>query len=263
MNMFEEYLQQKRLLINEALNHYLPSGERKPKSLHQAMRYAVFPGGKRLRPILVLIAAEICGGNAKKTMPLACAIELIHSYSLVHDDLPAMDNSDRRRGRMSCHKRFDEATAILTGDALLTLAFEILAKIKNHQVIAEVSKAIGSEGMVGGQIVDLHYQVKKIVNKRALNYIRERKTGALITTSLKTGAMLTKASAEKIRYFVEFGKSFGIAFQIYDDLKDGELKEEKKIALAQLKTLKKRMEKEVSFLGKKGGKLKDLTNYIF
>ena len=259
----KEYLKQKRLLINEALDHYLPSGERKPKSLHQAMRYAVFPGGKRLRPILVLSAAEICGGNAKKTMPLACAIELIHSYSLVHDDLPAMDNSDRRRGRMSCHKRFDEATAILAGDALLTLAFEILAKIKNHQIIAEVSKAIGSEGMVGGQIVDLHYQRKKMVNKRALNYIREQKTGALFTTSLKTGAMLTKASAEKIRYFVEFGKYIGIAFQIYDDHKHGEIQEEKEVALAHLKILKKRQEKAISLLGKKGEMLKDLTNYIF
>ena len=262
MKAIEEYLQQKRLLINEALNNYLPPGERKPKSLHQAMRYAVFPGGKRLRPILVLIATEICGGNAKKTMPLACAIELIHSYSLIHDDLPGMDNSDLRRGKMSCHRRFDEATAILAGDALLTLAFEILARTKNYQVIAEVAKAIGSEGMVAGQIVDLLYQNKN-PDRKILRYIRERKTGALFTTSLRTGAMLTKASAEKIKHFVEFGKSFGIAFQIYDDLKDGELKEEKEIALAHLKTLKKRMEKAISFLGRKGKILKDLTNYIF
>ena len=262
MKVIEEYLRQKRLLVNKALDYYLPSGKKKPESLHQAMRYAVFPGGKRLRPILVLIATEICGGNAKKTMPLACAIELIHSYSLIHDDLPGMDNSDFRRGKMSCHRRFDEATAILAGDALLTLAFEILARIKNYRVIAEVAKAIGSEGMVAGQIVDLLYQNKN-PDRRTLRYIRERKTGTLFTTSLTTAAMLSKASTEKIRHFIEFGKSFGIAFQIYDDLKDGELKEEKEIALAHLKTLKKRMEKAISLLGKKGTMLKDLTDYIF
>jgi len=261
MKAIEEYLKQKRLLINEALDLYLPPGERRPKSLHQAMRYAVFPGGKRLRPILVLIAAEICGGNAKKTMPLACAIELIHSYSLIHDDLPSMDNSDLRRGKMSCHRKFDEATAILAGDALLTLAFEILARTKNYQVIGEVAKAIGGEGMVAGQIVDLLYQNKN-PDRKILRYIRERKTGALFTTSLRTGAILSEANEEKIRHLNKFGKSFGIAFQIYDDLKDGELIEEKEIALAHLKTLKKRMEKAISLLGKKGEMLKDLTNYI-
>ena len=226
------------------------------------MRYAVFPGGKRLRPILVLIATKICAGNVKRAMPLACAIELIHSYSLVHDDLPGLDNSNLRRGKMSCHKKFGTATAILTGDALLTLAFEVLARTENHQVIAEVAKAIGSQGMVAGQIVDLRYQGKK-ANKTTLNYIREQKTGALMTTSLKTTALLFAASKEKTEHLAKFGKSFGIAFQIYDDFKDRELKEGKEIALIQLKTLKKRMGKEIFSLGDEAKMLMGLTNYIF
>ncbi len=260
--MIEKYLKEKRALINEALNRCLPSSRKRPKSLHQAMRYAVFPGGKRLRPLLVLIAAEICAGNLKRAMPLACSIELIHSYSLIHDDLPSVDNSDFRRGKESCHKRFGEATAILAGDALLTLAFEILARTKNHQIIAEVSQAIGSEGMVAGQIADLQYQEKN-PNKTMIRYIREHKTGNLITVSLKTGAILARANEKRIKHLTQFGKCFGCAYQIYDDFKDKELKEKEDVALTRLKTLKKRMEKEVSSLGKKGEILKELTDYIF
>jgi len=139
--MIKKYLETKRLLINEALGHYLPSGKKRPTLLHQAMRYAVFSDGKRLRPILVLIASEICGSKSKRAMPLACAIEMIHAYSLIHDDLPSMDNSDFRRGKQSCHKKFGEATAILAGDALLTLAFEVLAGT-NYPIIVEVARAI-------------------------------------------------------------------------------------------------------------------------
>ena len=249
-------------MINASLEHYLPSNQKAPRLLHQAMRYSIFSGGKRLRPLLVLIATEICEGNTKRAMPLACSIEMIHTYSLIHDDLPAMDNSDFRRGKESCHKRFGEATAILAGDALLTFAFEILARIKNHQIIAEVSLAIGSEGMVAGQIVDLQYQ-KKNPSKRTLKYIQEHKTGNLITASLKTGGILARANEKRIKHLTQFGKCFGYAYQIYDDLKDKELKEEENIALARIETLKKRMEKEASSLGNRGGILKELTDYIF
>lgn len=261
MKVIEKYLKEKRLLINEALDYCLPSSKKMPKILHQAMRYAVFPGGKRLRPLLALIATEICAGNIKRAIPLACSLELIHTYSLIHDDLPTMDDSNFRRGKESCHKRFGEATAILTGDALLTLAFEVLAKTKNHQVIAEVSQAIGSEGMVAGQIMDLQYQGKS-PNKTIARYIREHKTGNLITVSLKTGAILAKANEKRIEHLTRFGKFFGLAFQIYDDFKDKELKEEN-IAHTQIEILRKQMEKEVSFLGKKEGILKELTDYIF
>ncbi|MCK4245081.1 MAG: polyprenyl synthetase family protein [Candidatus Omnitrophica bacterium] len=256
------YLKEKKLLIDQALDYYLPSSKKRPKSLHQAMRYSIFSGGKRLRPLLVLIATEICAGKIKRAMPLACGLEMIHTYSLIHDDLPAMDNSDFRRGKKSCHKRFGEATAILAGDALLTLAFEILARTKNHQIITEVSQAIGSEGMVAGQIADLQYQGKS-PNRKIVRYIREHKTGNLIAVSLKTGGILARANEKRIKHLTEFGKSFGITFQIYDDLKDRELKGEENIALTQIETLKKRMEKEASLLGKKGEILKELTDYIF
>ncbi len=150
-----KYIRDKKRLIDKALDRYLPLSKMKPQAIHKAMRYAVFPAGKRIRSVLTIASFEACGGRASSIMPVACAIELIHTYTLIHDDLPCMDNDDYRRGKLSCHKKFNEALALLTGDALLTLSFQILSQVGNVEIINEVSRAIGSRGTIGGQVVDI------------------------------------------------------------------------------------------------------------
>ncbi|MFH1076872.1 MAG: polyprenyl synthetase family protein [Pseudomonadota bacterium] len=151
----KKYISNKKKLIDKALDSYLPSQKAKPQIIHKAMRYAVFPGGKRIRPILTIAGFEACGSTNNSIMPIACAVELIHTYTLIHDDLPCMDNDDYRRGRLSCHKKFDEGIALLTGDALLTLGFQLLSETGDADVVKEISKAIGSCGTIGGQVVDI------------------------------------------------------------------------------------------------------------
>ncbi|MBI2154585.1 MAG: polyprenyl synthetase family protein [Candidatus Rokubacteria bacterium] len=191
------------------------------------MRYSVFAGGKRLRPILVIAGAEAVrgrveeGGTLNRILPTACALELIHTYSLVHDDLPAMDDDDYRRGRLTNHKVFGEAIAILAGDALLTLAFGLLAEHASLEVVKEVARAAGTFGMIGGQVVDIQSEGKS-VDAETLEYIHRHKTAALIRASLVSGAMLAGASPAIFKVIGEAGTHLGLAFQIVDDILDVE-----------------------------------------
>jgi geranylgeranyl diphosphate synthase, type II len=196
-----------------------------PPRLREAMRYSVFAGGKRLRPLLVLLANEACLGAADAAMPAAAAVEMIHTYSLIHDDLPAMDDDDLRRGLPTCHRNFDEATAILAGDALLTLAFEAVSEMQPSPVAArcvkELAKAAGAVGMVGGQVDDLHADAGP-GTLEWLESLHERKTGALLRASLRMGGIAAGASLEQLDALTDYGRQIGLAFQIVDDLLDVE-----------------------------------------
>lgn len=210
-------------LINKSLDRYLPSEKEDPGEIHKAMRYSVFSGGKRMRPILAIESCMACGGDIKKVLPAAAAIELIHTYSLIHDDLPAMDDDDYRRGKPASHKVFGEANAILAGDALLTLAFNIIATESKPEFAAkavkELSDAIGTKGMLGGQVVDLNYKDKK-KDKKQLNHINLLKTAKLFEVSTKLGAMAASSDKRRIEAMAKFGASLGMAFQIIDDIMD-------------------------------------------
>ena len=222
------YLQEQKALVDEALARYLPGEEHYPPAIFQAMRYSVFAGGKRVRPILAIAAAEALGGTAADVLPLACALECIHTYSLIHDDLPALDNDDYRRGRLTNHKVFGEANAILGGDALLTFAFELMGDARHWpqfvpervvQVMHEVAYAIGTFGMIGGQVVDLQMEGQDI-DLPALQYIHAHKTGALIRTSVRSGAILGGGSPAAVEALTHYGTHIGLAFQIMDDILD-------------------------------------------
>jgi geranylgeranyl diphosphate synthase type II len=216
---FEEYLQRKRKVIDQALDEYLPDKSKEPQNLHKAMRYSVFAGGKRLRPILAIASFEAVGGKGKKILPVACALEMIHTYSLIHDDLPCMDDDDLRRGKPTLHKVYGEGMAVLAGDALHALAFELLLKAKNSLVVEEVAKAIGTEGMIGGQVRDLEAEGRK-VSLKEVEYIHTHKTGRLLRGSVRAGAILGGADAKKLLALSAFGERFGLAFQIVDDILD-------------------------------------------
>lgn len=227
---FKQELKNRKDMIEAALDKMMPDVESRPTSIHQAMRYAVFNGGKRLRPILVLEGARLVGGDMKKVLPLACAVELIHSYSLVHDDLPAMDDDELRRGKPTCHKVFGEALGILAGDALLTRAFELNTLMMQETEIRcentlkawnELARAAGSQGMIAGQVVDLESE-GKVVDAKVLRYMHQKKTGALFKASLKAGAMIFGANAKQLQALEDFAEHFGLAFQITDDILDVE-----------------------------------------
>ncbi|HKW94166.1 MAG TPA: farnesyl diphosphate synthase [Methylomirabilota bacterium] len=220
------YMKERAGAVDAALDRFLPPETDRPESLHKAMRYSVFAGGKRLRPVLVIAGAEAVGGTAEQVMPSACAMELIHTYSLVHDDLPAMDNDDFRRGVPTNHKVFGEAIAILAGDALLTLAFRLVAENARlsratglHEVVMDIADAAGHAGMVAGQVADLEAEGRR-VGAETVDYIHAHKTGALIRTSLRIGAMLCGASPEQVRALTVAGADLGLAFQIVDDILD-------------------------------------------
>ncbi len=223
------YLAERRRLVDEALDRVLPPETAPPPSVHRAMRYSVLAGGKRLRPILVIAGAEAVGAGADRVLPTACALELIHTYSLIHDDLPAMDDDDFRRGRPTNHKVFGEAVAILAGDALLTLAFRLIADNAAHladgrvicQVIADVATAAGTEGMVGGQVMDIESE-GRAVTPEMLDAIHTRKTAALIRASLRAGALLGGAAPAALHAVTAAGERLGLAFQIVDDILDVE-----------------------------------------
>lgn len=222
----QQYLDLAREHVDEELNRLLPQPEEFPPSIHTAMRHSVFAGGKRLRPILCFEAGRIFGAGSEDLLRRAAALELIHTYSLIHDDLPALDNDDLRRGKPSCHKAFGEATAILAGDALLTLAFEVLASDGSPpaeirlQVIRELAHAIGTRaGMVGGQVVDLEASDRKVDEAR-LEYIHSSKTGALIRMAARAGALYGGAGQEDSERLSLYGAKVGLAFQIADDLLD-------------------------------------------
>jgi geranylgeranyl diphosphate synthase type II len=219
------YLRSRQKLIDRALDGYLPKENTRPATIHKAMRYSLFAGGKRLRPILTLDAAEACGGKMEAALPLACAMECIHTYSLVHDDLPSMDNDDFRRGRPTCHKVFGDGIAVLAGDALLTIAFEILSHAKPARrydmstLLREVAVAAGSEKLIAGQVADLEAEGKKATREQ-LRYIHENKTAAILTTSVRLGAMSANADAKKLKAITNFGRGLGLAFQVIDDILD-------------------------------------------
>ena len=219
------YLRSRQRKIDRALDRYLPRANTKPVTLHKAMRYSLFAGGKRLRPILCLAAAEACRGNIDGALPLACALECIHTYSLVHDDLPSMDNDDFRRGRPTCHKVFGDGIAILAGDALLTIAFEIVSRTKPARrynisaLLREISVAAGSQKLIAGQVADLEAEGKD-VKRDQLQFIHENKTAAILKSSVRLGAMSANADARKLSAITRFGQRLGLAFQIIDDILD-------------------------------------------
>jgi len=219
------YLIARQKLIDRALDRYLPRANTKPVTLHKAMRYSLFAGGKRLRPILCLAAAEACRGNIDDALPLACALECIHTYSLVHDDLPSMDNDDFRRGRPTCHKVFGDGIAVLAGDALLTVAFEIVSKAKPtlsydiSTLLREIAVAAGSQKLIAGQVADLEAEGKK-VKRDQLQFIHENKTAAILKSSVRLGAMSANADARNLSAITRLGQRLGLAFQIIDDILD-------------------------------------------
>jgi len=221
----QPYLIARQKVIDQALDRHLPKASVKPPTIHKAMRYSLFAGGKRLRPILCFAAAETCGGKIDNALSLACALECIHTYSLVHDDLPSMDNDDFRRGRLTCHKVFGDGIAVLAGDALLTIAFEIVSRAKptscyNMSILLhEIAVAAGSQKLIAGQVADLEAEGRK-ANRAQLRYIHENKTAAILTTSVRLGAMSANADARKLNAITKFGRALGLAFQIIDDILD-------------------------------------------
>lgn len=223
----ESYCAERRRWVDEALDSYLPKPDEPPANLHAAIRYSLFIGGKRLRPLLSLAGSEVAGAAPRIALPLACALECIHTFSLIHDDLPAIDNDDLRRGHPTNHKVYGEAVAILAGDALLTLAFELIQECRKYapaeavlDVIALVSAASGTRGMVGGQVTDIECEGRSDLDIGTVESIHARKTGALLSASLLAGARLAGASADLLGALREYGHHMGLAFQITDDLLD-------------------------------------------
>src|SRR5580704_5214799 len=224
---YPAFFEEDILLIEAALGRILPSASTKPASIHEAMRYSVFAGGKRLRPMLCVEASRIFSADVSVAIDAACALEFIHTYSLIHDDLPALDNDDLRRGKPTCHKKFGEANAILAGDALLTLAFQTIsaAPVEAERGIAmvkEIAAAAGTvKGMVGGQVADLEAEGKRVAPKM-LEFIHRSKTAALIRASVTAGALCAGANAEDVARLRKFGENIGWAFQVTDDILDVE-----------------------------------------
>jgi len=216
-----DYLRANANLVDGRLDHLLPPAEEMPSSVHRAMRYSVFAGGKRLRPILALTSNELVGGEQKKILDVACALEMIHTYSLIHDDLPCMDDDDFRRGKPSLHKAFNEGVAVLAGDALHALAFEVLIAKAPPDLVVEVARSIGSTGMIGGQVLDLESEGKQITPQE-VEYIHQHKTGYLIRTSVRAGAICGQAGGEQLDALTRYGERIGLAFQIIDDILDVE-----------------------------------------
>jgi len=223
LGLFWKELDGVRQAIDARLDEWLPAAGDAPARLHQAMRYSVFAGGKRIRPVLAVLACRAAGGPDDAAMPAACALECIHTYSLIHDDLPAMDDDDFRRGRPSNHKAFDEPTAILAGDALLTIAFEIATNTADAaaaaSVVGELAFAAGWAGMVGGQMADLEAEGTE-PSEDALRFIHKRKTGALIRASVRCGAIAGGADAGQLAALTAYAEKAGLAFQIADDILD-------------------------------------------
>lgn len=230
------YLDEKKKIVDAALEKYCPKAMEFPPTLHQAIRYSVFAGGKRIRPILSMAAFDAVGGKGDEILPFACALEMIHTYSLIHDDLPAIDDDDFRRGRPTCHKAFGEAMAILAGDALLTEAFQLMTNCSIQStpaggeklmldLVNKVAQAAGISGMVGGQVVDIESEGQD-VDLATLQYIHTHKTGAMILASVQIGARLGGAEGEILKPYTHYGERIGLAFQIADDILDVEGKPE-------------------------------------
>ena len=221
-----QYLDEQRALVDQELDRLLPAEDTHPPSIHQAMRYSVFAGGKRLRPILCVEAGRLLGADGPSLMRIASALELVHTYSLIHDDLPALDNDDLRRGKPTCHRAFGESTAILTGDALLTLTYEVLAEPGlasaecQLRIIYELARATGTRsGMVAGQVLDLE-ATDRAVDAATLDLIHASKTGAFLCAAVRCGAIFAGAQETDLERITTYGRKIGLAFQIADDLLD-------------------------------------------
>lgn len=220
------YPDDKCLIVEQALERFFPPETSHPDVLFKAMRYSLFSGGKRFRPVLTLLVAEALGQKAETVLPTACAIEYIHTYSLIHDDLPAIDNDDLRRGRPTCHKVFGEDIALMAGDALFAEAFKLVSDLQKASdsdniigVLSEIANAGGATGMVGGQVVDI-ISTGKEVDLETVQYIHSHKTGRLIRAAARCGAILSGASDEELTWVTEYGEHLGLAFQITDDILD-------------------------------------------
>ncbi len=259
----KSYLAKKKTIVDKALEKLVPPANMFPASVHEAMRYSLFAGGKRVRPILAIAAAEALGATTSDLLPLAGSLELIHTYSLIHDDLPAMDDDDFRRGRSTCHKVYGEAIAILAGDGLLNLAFEVLSDPRRTKsvsanrllsIIREIGAASGVHGMVGGQVVDMESEGKDI-DLPTLEYIHTHKTGALIRASVRVGALYAKASEKRLKALTRYGERVGLAFQIADDILDITGKQDE-IGKAVGSDLKKGKKTFPGFYGLEGSRLR-------
>ncbi|MFL6519951.1 MAG: polyprenyl synthetase family protein [Chthoniobacterales bacterium] len=221
----KRYLVARQREVDRALNRFLPKESVAPATIHKAMRYSLFAGGKRLRPILCLAAAEACGGKISAALAHACAVECIHTYSLIHDDLPCMDNDDLRRGRPTCHKVFGDGIAILAGDALLTIAFEIATNAKPvsrydlRDIFREITEAAGSRKLIAGQVADLEAEGRRLT-RAEVRSIHENKTAALLMTSIRLGAISANATPKQLNAVTKFGRALGLAFQVIDDILD-------------------------------------------
>jgi geranylgeranyl diphosphate synthase, type II len=220
------YLAESKKLVDGCLERLLPPEDEAPSTIHKAMRYSVFAGGKRVRPILVLASGESLGGDREVLLHLGAAVEMMHTYSLIHDDLPALDNDDLRRGNPTCHKVFGEAIAILAGDSLMTRCYQVLAELPRIQdsvkirIVSEIAAATGTiNGMIGGQVVDLESEGKPI-NSEILEYIHHSKTGALLTACVRCGALAAGAKPAEMQSLSDFGSKIGLVFQIVDDILD-------------------------------------------
>lgn len=226
MHAFSAYLKSRAKMVDTALGRYLPAATVRPPKIHEAMRYSMFGGGKRVRPVLCLAACDAVGGSTAKALPAACALEMIHTYSLVHDDLPCMDDDDLRRGRPTSHKVFGEGAAVLAGDALLTEAFVLLASNRTGlpetsalKIVHLIADAAGSRHLIGGQMADLENEGKR-VSKQTLQFIHRQKTSALIEASVLSGAAAGGATPAQIRHLSAYARAIGLAFQIADDILD-------------------------------------------
>ncbi len=221
------YLSENRKLVDRELKRLLPAANASPATIHQAMRYSIFAGGKRLRPILCLAAAKACGGEDEDALPLAAAVECLHTYSLIHDDLPCMDDDDFRRGNPTSHKKFGEGIAVLAGDALLTIAFEMVAnanpqpRYNTATLVRELAETSGSRKLIAGQVLDLEGEGKgTALTLTQLKRIHMGKTAALLTTSIRYGGMSANATTKRLEALTVFGQSLGLAFQVIDDILD-------------------------------------------
>ena len=285
----KEQLKERIALVDSVLDKYLAIKDNPQKTIYEAMRYSVFAGGKRLRPVLMLLFCEMCGGDVNEALPFACAMEMIHTYSLIHDDLPAMDNDDLRRGMPTSHIKYGEATAILAGDALLNRAFEVVSAYDGKyperalKAINILALSSGTEGMIGGQVVDIESEGRGITLDE-LRYLHLGKTGAIIRSACTIGILMGGGNDEEIKAADEFAKNLGIAFQIQDDILDvegteeelgkpiGSDKEENKNTYVSLlglekskelvKEYSKRAKGALSVFGGRAEFLKELTDYL-
>lgn len=254
--------------VNAHLLECLPPKGAVPNRIHEAMHYSVFSGGKRLRPILAIASCEACGGALEQVIKPACAIEIFHTFSLVHDDLPALDNDDLRRGKPTCHRQFDEATALLAGDALLNFGFEILAGVPDKRVavrlVREFAQALGTHGMIGGQLVDKESESRDI-DFAQLESIHTRKTAKLMQVSCLTGAIVSSAGPVKERAVSRFGEDLGLAFQLIDDIMDGNgyaSLTSKQEARRRAEELTERAQSNLAVFEKRAARLKELADFL-